>query len=122
MNPIYTKAAAILLCVICAFAVPTTLYAHAILLESSPKPESKVKGPSLSVWLRFNVRVDGGRSRTVLVSDDGNTKRLTFDPQPKPNVLSAKATGLSAGKYKLQWQVLAADGHITSGEFAFYVE
>jgi methionine-rich copper-binding protein CopC len=47
---------------------------------------------------------------------------LALDPQTKPNILSGKADGLTAGTYKLQWQVLAADGHITRGEFTFNVE
>jgi methionine-rich copper-binding protein CopC len=122
MKRVYTKAIVGLLCSMLVLALPTILYAHAVLMDSNPKANSTVKGPTLSVWLRFNVRVDGSRSRSSLVLTDGTTLPLTLDTQAKPNLLSARATGLSPGKYKLQWQVLAADGHITRGEFTFSIE
>jgi methionine-rich copper-binding protein CopC len=122
MKRVYMKAAAGLLCTIFALDLPVALYAHAILVESNPKAESTVKGPNLYVWLRFNVRIDASRSSSSLVLTDGTTMPLTLYPQAKPNLLSGKATGLNGGKYKLQWQVLAADGHITRGGFAFYVQ
>jgi methionine-rich copper-binding protein CopC len=91
-------------------------------MESNPKDGSRVKGPNLPLRLRFNVRVDGSRSRFFLVLTGGATMPVTLDPQTKPDVLSGNAAGLNTGRYKLQWQVLAADGHITRGEFTFYVE
>jgi copper resistance protein C len=111
--------------VVCAALViilPLKLNAHAVLMDSRPKIGSLVKGPDFPVWLRFNVRVDGSRSRCTLVLPNGSTEPLLLDPQSEPNILTAKATGLGAGKYKLQWQVLAADGHITRGEFQLNIE
>lgn len=103
-------------------AIPVKVFAHAVLLESRPGPGAVIKGPVLSVWLRFNVRVDGGRSRCTLILPDGNSKALSLDPQSKPDVLTTNAKQLSAGNYRLQWQVLAADGHITRGELKLNVE
>src|ERR1700745_2195873 len=108
----------VLLCV----AIPVKVFAHAVLLESRPVTGSVIKGPVLSLWLRFNVRVDGSRSRCTLILPDGNIKALSLDPQSKPDVLTTNAKQLSAGNYKLQWQVLAADGHITRGELKLNVE
>jgi methionine-rich copper-binding protein CopC len=102
--------------------LPVKVSAHAVLVESKPNASSTVKGPGLDVWLRFNVRVDGSRSRCTLWSPDGQSKTLQLDPQTKPEILTGKASGLSAGKYKLVWQVLASDGHISRGEFSFTVE
>ena len=110
------------LCVLLVAILPLKLYAHAVLMESKPKMGATVKGPDLPVWLRFNVRVDGNRSRCTLVLPDGNTKPLPLDPQSKPDILTGKTTGLVAGKYKLQWQVLAEDGHISRGELIFNLE
>ena len=45
-----------------------------------------------------------------------------LDPLSSPATLEARITGLGAGEYKLHWQVLAADGHITRGEISFPVE
>lgn len=108
--------------VILCVAIPIKLFAHAVLLESKPVTGAVVKGPAVPIWLRFNVRVDGGRSRCTLVLPDGNVRPLSLDPQAKPDVLTGKATELIAGDYKLQWQVLAADGHITRGELKLKVE
>jgi methionine-rich copper-binding protein CopC len=123
MRPI--RRSAVWTWIVCAslvVVVPAKLYAHAVLVESKPKAGSTVKGPDLPVWLRFNVRVDGSRSRCTLLLPDGSTKVLVLDEQSKPDILTAKATGLSAGKYKLQWQVLAADGHISRGELTFNLD
>ena len=43
------------------------LFAHAILMDSTPKQNSTVKGPDVDITLRYNVRIDGGRSRVELV-------------------------------------------------------
>jgi copper resistance protein C len=98
------------------------LHAHAVLVESNPAAGSTVRAPDLPLSLRFNVRVDGSRSRCTLVLPDGNTKLLPLDSQTKPDILTGKTTGLAAGKYKLRWQVLASDGHISRGEFTFNLE
>ncbi len=93
--------------------------AHAILMDSTPKLSSTIKGPDLDIDLRFNVRVDGSRSRISLVAPDGTTTTLILAGQSKPNVLRARAAGLKPGAYKLQWQVLASDGHLSRGEIPF---
>jgi copper resistance protein C len=96
-------------------------WAHAILMESKPALHSSVKGPDVSVWLRFNVRIDGSRSRLRLVAPDGSQQTLSLAKQAQPDVLESQAAGLKPGAYKLQWQVLASDGHISRGEVAFTV-
>lgn len=96
-------------------------WAHAILMDSTPKLNATVKGPELSITLRYNVRIDGSRSRLRLVKPDGSVQPLQMVKQPSPDILQAGATGLTAGAYKLQWQVLAADGHMSHGEVPFTV-
>ncbi len=105
-----------------AMFIPIRLLAHAVLVDSSPKAGATVKGPDLPISLRFNVRVDGTRSRCTLVLPDGTTKSVPLETQAKPEMLTGRANGLISGKYKLQWQVLAADGHISRGELSFTVE
>ena len=111
-----------LLCTAFLVWLPIKAHAHAVMLESRPKAGSTVKGPAFDIWLRFNVRVDGSRSRCTLFLPGGTSETLKLDPQREPAVLTSKASGLSAGTYKLQWQVLASDGHISRGEFSFNVE
>lgn len=96
-------------------------WAHAILMESSPKLNSTVKGPDFAIGLRFNVRIDCGRSRVRLVAPDGTVSTLSHLAQASPDTLQSQVKGLKPGAYKLQWQVLASDGHISKGEVPFTV-
>jgi hypothetical protein len=95
--------------------------AHAILLDSTPKANSTVNGTELAADLRFNVRVDGSRSKLVLVGPNGSATTLSIAKQTRPDHLQSNAAGLTAGAYKLQWNVLASDGHMTRGEILFAV-
>jgi len=102
-------------------ALAPSAWAHAILMESKPALNSSVKGPDVAVWLRFNVRVDGGRSRVELVAPDGSHQSLALAKQSRPDILQSQASGLKPGTYKLIWNVLAADGHMSKGEVPFTV-
>ena len=111
----------ILLTTLWLAAIAQPVWAHAVLMQSTPKLNSTVKGPDVPIWLRFNVRVDGGRSRLHLLGPDGAPQKLESVRQPTPDTLTVQATGLKPGNYKLQWQVLASDGHISQGEVLFRV-
>lgn len=100
---------------------PSSSLAHAVLLESSPALKSSVSGPDVPLKLRFNVRIDAARSRLTLVDPDGAQQTLEIREQGGPDMLAAEAKGLHPGVYRLRWQVLASDGHITRGEIPFTV-
>lgn len=95
--------------------------AHAILKESSPSANSAAAGPDLPLKLKFNVRIDSARSKIQILNPDKTTTDLAIEEQYSPDTLTAKATGLRPGAYKILWQVLAPDGHITRGEIPFKV-
>ena len=97
----------------------TVAWAHAILVTSSPEANSIVAGPKIDITLKFNVRVDSTRSLVRLLSADGTTRTIPLLPERVSNVIAATATDVKPGKYKLAWQVLASDGHITRGEVPF---
>lgn len=94
---------------------------HAVLLESSPALRGFITGPDVAFNLRFNVRIEIARSRMTLVRPDGSSQALEINRQAPPDTLSGQGTGLQPGAYRLRWQVLAADGHITRGEIPFTV-
>ena len=98
------------------------LSAHAVLKESTPTANAVVSGPDVPVHLRFNSRVDGKRSRLFLIDGANAEHALPAPAQPSPAELSSVAKGLQPGAYKIRWQVLASDGHITSGEIPFRVK
>jgi copper resistance protein C len=95
---------------------------HAILKESSPAVNATVLGPDVPITLKYNVRVDSARSKIQLSRPDESVTDLPLTKQVSPDTLSSKATGLTPGAYKLQWQVLAPDGHITRGVVPFSVK
>lgn len=96
--------------------------AHAILLEAKPIVNGVVSGPDIDLVLRFNSRIDSARSRLTLVLPDSSVRLLSLQSSTTPASLDTHITGLQAGEYKLRWQVLASDGHITRGEIPFRVK
>lgn len=104
-----------------SFLIVAAAIAHAVLLESIPVLKSSVAGPDVPLKLRFNVRIDAARSRLTLIEPNGSSQTLEINGQDAPNTISAEAKGLRPGAYRLRWQVLASDGHITRGEIPFTV-
>jgi methionine-rich copper-binding protein CopC len=115
------KSRAFILFVAAAFFIVPPAGAHAVLLESSPPLKGAISGPDVPIKLRFNVRIDALRSRLTLIHPDGSAQTLEINKHTSPDTLAAEATGLAAGSYRLRWQVLASDGHITRGEIPFIV-
>lgn len=95
---------------------------HAVLKTSSPSANATVAGPDVPVILQFNVRVDAARSKVQLLHPDQSVTDLPLEQDAAPDTLKSKATGLAPGNYKIQWQVLAPDGHITRGIVPFAVK
>ena len=94
--------------------------AHAILLESTPAVDAVLPGPDLEISLHFNSRIDAGRSKLTLVPADGKERPIEVLAGDE-GVLRGRATGLAPGAYRLRWQVLALDGHISRGDVPFRV-
>ncbi len=111
---------AALVCCVAALA-SAGVSAHAIIVDSVPAVDAVVAGPNLAVALRFNSRIDQERSRLTLTGPDGKTITLEMSAAAAPELLTATASGLQPGAYKLRWQVLAVDGHITRGDIPFRV-
>ncbi|HKM65969.1 MAG TPA: copper resistance CopC family protein [Candidatus Acidoferrum sp.] len=95
---------------------------HAILKESSPAANATVAGPDVAIMLKYNSRVDAARSKVQLSRPDNSVTDLPLEKQVSADTLTSKATGLAPGAYKIQWQVLAPDGHITRGVVPFTVK
>jgi methionine-rich copper-binding protein CopC len=95
--------------------------AHAIVVSAQPAVDAVVHGTTAEVVLRFNSRIDRERSRLLLVRADGASSALALKDAGGPDTLAATAAGLIPGAYRLRWQVLAVDGHITRGDIPFTV-
>lgn len=98
---------------------PGGAQAHAILLDSQPAARGVAPPGTARIVLRFNSRVDHGRSRLALRTG-GREQVLNVASASADDVLEASAD-LQPGDYVLRWQVLAVDGHITRGDVPLMV-
>lgn len=115
--------AIVVLSVFLATGLAMIAFAHAILVKSLPAPNEIVAGPNVPVALTFNSKIDQARSILTLERPDRGALRLKVDVDPSsPAMLIARISNAGAGSYKLRWQVLAVDGHITRGEVPFQVK
>jgi hypothetical protein len=106
-----------------AFALAgAAAHAHAIIVSSEPASGALLTEPAVEIQLRFNSRIDHRRSRLQLIGPDGNSAALAIETDRKPDVVAASAGGLKSGSYRLHWQVMSVDGHITRGDIPFDVE
>jgi hypothetical protein len=101
-----------------ALTIPSA-FAHAIIIEAAPQADAVVHGGTLEVRLRFNSRIDHRRSRLTVMDEVGKETVLPLDARAPTDVLAAQVGGLAPGKYRIRWQVLALDGHITRGDIPF---
>ncbi len=95
--------------------LPVLAQAHAILEESQPPSGGTVKAGALDLHLRFNSRIDRGRSRLTLIRPDRKRDTVSIAPDGQPDIIDAHLN-LTPGAYVVRWQVLAVDGHITRGD------
>lgn len=100
---------------------PRPAAAHAILIASQPPDGGHVSAGQVAIHLRYNSRVDRGRSRLTLTRPDHSQATLPITAAGAPDVMDTSAS-LSPGAYVLRWQVLAIDGHITRGDVSFRVD
>lgn len=101
-------------------AAPPTL-AHAIIVEALPEVGSVLHAGTIDVRLRFNSRIDHHRSRLTVLDAIGKQTPVKLEDNTAADVLIAHLSGLPPGEYRLRWQVLALDGHITRGDIPFTV-
>jgi methionine-rich copper-binding protein CopC len=101
--------------------VPDSALAHAIIVTAQPAMNSVVAPGEIAIRLDFNSRVDSQRSGLVLQRPDGSEATVALAPDSPPGVLAASAQVNQSGRWRLHWQVLSLDGHITRGEVDFSV-
>ncbi|HXP77400.1 MAG TPA: copper resistance CopC family protein [Stellaceae bacterium] len=95
--------------------------AHAIIVEATPQVGATVHAGAMDVRLRFNSRIDRHRSRLTVLDALGKETPVALDDNTPADVITAHISGLAPGEYRLRWQVLALDGHITRGDIPFTV-
>ncbi len=100
--------------------LPHAADAHAILVASTPPIAGRVPAGQVALTLRYNSRIDRGRSRLTLTRPDHTQAVLPIAANDPDDTLSTQVA-LTPGAYVVRWQVLAIDGHITRGDVPFTV-
>jgi len=95
--------------------------AHALVVTSLPAASGTVVGPQFELRVQFSDRIDKKRSKLSLADASGRSYPIEPIEVESPDTLAGRVAGLAAGRYRLLWQVLAVDGHITRGEIPFTV-
>ncbi len=95
--------------------------AHALVVASTPSANGTIAGPEFDLRVQFSDRIDKKRSKLSLISTVGQAYPIQPLDADSADTLAGHVDGLSAGPYRLRWQVLAVDGHITRGEIPFTV-
>ena len=108
------------LTVLALLAAPVAAEAHAILIKSDPAIGATIRPGQVAFHLRYNSRIDAGRSRLTLTRPDQTQAVLPIGRDEFDDSLTTTAP-LTPGDYILRWQVLAVDGHITRGDVPFTV-
>ena len=101
--------------------------AHAIIRRSEPAPNARVPAGAVRLRLVFNSRLDHERSQLAVAPvrlGGGGTAdevRVALDAAAPAVELLGITAPLTAGDWRVRWQVLALDGHITRGDIPFTV-
>jgi methionine-rich copper-binding protein CopC len=100
---------------------PVAACGHAIVIAASPGIDERVAAGKLHIRLQLNSRIDVHRSRLTLYGPDRAEHPVVPAANESAGVLAGDAVVATAGTWRLHWQVLSVDGHITRGEIAFVV-
>jgi hypothetical protein len=98
--------------------------AHALVVASEPAAGATLAAPPARAVIRFNSRIDPDRSRLSIVAAEARSdtaQPLALEAGADRTTLAAALPPLGPGRWRLRWQVLAVDGHITRGDIAFVI-
>lgn len=98
----------------------TAARAHAFLDHASPLVGSAMPTAPREVTLTFTQNIEAAFS-SVQVTDAGGARVDEGKPQVSGNTMRIGLKSLSAGTYRVRWQVLSVDTHKTEGAFTFRV-
>ena len=115
----------VLVLLLAVLALPMEVQSHAVLVSSTPRDNSTVKSSPKRVVLNFDARIEKNVSRVSLSSTKGPKVALKMPDGGytggKVNQLIVPMPLLKPGSYKLEYRVLASDGHLTPGLVRFTV-
>ncbi len=99
-------------------------WAHAFLDHAEPAVGSTIRVAPSQIKIWFTERLEPSLSRLQVFDMAGQeVDRRDVHCDPADNaVLEVSLPRLKEGKYKVVWQVVSVDTHMTSGTFGFEIE
>ena len=58
----------------------------------------------------------------MILDANSQVTLIAIKPTTEPDLLQGLLPPLAPGRYRLRWQVLALDGHITRGDIPFTIQ
>jgi len=102
---------------------PRAAFAHAALLRTTPAANSHLAAAPAQVALLFSEPLEVSLASLTLVGPDDASIPLTAagDPHDVHRLIASLPGGVAAGRWRIRYHVVSADGHPVNGEFAFTV-
>ncbi|PKM38455.1 MAG: copper resistance protein CopC [Gammaproteobacteria bacterium HGW-Gammaproteobacteria-10] len=98
-----------------------TVFAHAVVTQTSLKIDPIQSGKDSQVSLFFNSRVELALSHFDLVKKGDIHERLAVKQGGKRGEVIVSIPPLEPGEHAIRLKVFAADGHLTEDIIRFYV-
>jgi copper transport protein len=93
---------------------------HAALLRSIPAADARLTSAPEFIRLVFSEAVVAELSQIALTGPGGNVVHLALALDPRDHkVLIGTVAPLAAGKHRVDWRIISADGHPVAGKFSF---
>jgi putative copper export protein/methionine-rich copper-binding protein CopC len=103
-----------------ACACPTAADAHAYIDRSQPQQESELMKPPSEIRVRFTEKINTSMSQLRVKDSSGAVIPGTLTAEGE-EWLVLKIPALPNGVYRVEWQVLSVDSHVTEGSYRFTV-
>ena len=103
-------------------ATETPVFAHAVLLQTTPTAGQILLKPPRDITLRYDEPVEASLGAIRLYDTRGRRIDTGATTKPSAEVVQVPVrTTLGAGAYVVTWRVISADSHPVQGSFTFQV-
>jgi methionine-rich copper-binding protein CopC len=108
--------------IVCALATASTVFAHAVVTESTLKIAPIKPHTPAQIKLTFNSNVELELSKFYLVTKGDKHTDLNTSKTEEQGQVAVNIPALEPGEYALRFRVFAADGHLTEEVIPFSVK
>ena len=96
-------------------------WGHGVLIESFPSHGAILQESPPIISLRFNAALEPSITRVILVDLKKQSQALRVTDASTLEQVVVTVPPLNPGVYNVNYQVLAADGHVTDGAIRFTI-